>query len=148
MRNNKSSLFFFIILLIWYSLIFFDIPRLTTEGNASVFSLLGLLEFLLLIVLVAYLKNWKYTDYLNLSILLLWAVLQYQGNWKYFLFPPSTDVLESYYEHFQGTLRILAESETRIIPDAYHIILGLLLLLNIINVVVKIIRDLANNSHS
>lgn len=146
MKNNNLTFFAFILLLIWYTLVFFDIPRLTTDGRANLFSLLGLLELLLLIILLINLLKWKYADYVSLPILFLWGFLQYEGNWKNFFNTPTTEVLNSYYKHFHGTLRIFAESENRIVPDAYHIILGLLILLNITLILTRRLRRLKNNS--
>jgi len=142
MKNGKITLVLFGLLLFWYSLIFVDIPGLTTEGRADIISLMGFLELLLLMVLIAYLIKWKYSDFLYLIILTLWGYLQYQGNWRYLFLRPSNEVLNSYYDHFQGTLRIFPESDKWIVPDAYHIILGLLILVNILFILIKIIKNL------
>ena len=40
--------------------------------------------------------------------------------------------LKGYNECFEGTLRLIPASETRLIPDLYHIVLHILILLNII----------------
>jgi len=43
---------FFLLLFLWYSVIFFEIPPLTTEGRARLISQYGLLELLLLGILL------------------------------------------------------------------------------------------------
>jgi len=42
---------FYILLFLWYSIIFFDIPLLTTDGHARLISIYGLLELFLVIIL-------------------------------------------------------------------------------------------------
>lgn len=146
MRENfklsSATNLFFIILFAWYSIIFFDVPLLTTEGRANLISIYGLLELLLAIILAGYLLHWKYIHYSALIILGLWGYLQFNANWKYIFTAPSEEKIHSYYQHFEDTLRIFPESNTIIIPDAYHIILGLLLLINIILASGKIINRL------
>ena len=63
----------------------------------------------------------------------------FNGNWKYLFIETSKENIQSYYQHFDNTLRFFPKSDTTIIPDAYHIILGLLLLINIVLVIRKII---------
>lgn len=130
---------FYVLLFLWYSIIFFDIPLLTTDGHASLISIYGLLELLLAIILVGFLLQWKNIHYFGLLILLLWGYLQFNGNWKYLFIESSEEKIQSYYQHFDNTLRFFPESDTLIIPDAYHIILGVLLLINIVLVIRKII---------
>lgn len=100
MKINHLSIISLILLFSWYTLVFFNIPKLTTEGQAHIFSLLGLLELLLLIVLISYIIKWKYSDFLYLIILTLWGFLQYQGNWRYLFLRPSNEVLNSYSDYF------------------------------------------------
>jgi len=128
----------YILLFLWYSIIFFDIPLLTTDGRASLISIYGLLELFLAIILVGFLLHWKNIHYVGLLILVLWGYLQFNGNWKYLFIETSKENIQSYYQHFDNTLRFFPKSDTIIIPDAYHIILGLLLLINIVLVIRKI----------
>ena len=129
----------YILLFFWYSLIFFDIPLLTTEGHASLISIYGLLELVLAIILIGFLLHWTIMNYFGLLMLVLWGYLQFNGNWKYLFIETSEEKIQSYYEHFDNTLRFFPESEKIIIPDAYHIILGVLLLINTVLVIRKII---------
>ena len=143
MKEHKKLLtvtnLVYILLFLWYSIIFFDIPLLTTDGRASLISIYGLLELVLSIILVGLLLHWKYIYYFELLILILWGYLQFNGNWKYLFIETSEERIQSYYQFFDNTLRLFPKSDTMIIPDAYHIILGVLLLTNIVLVIRKII---------
>ena len=65
------------------------------------------------------------------SILLLWFVVQFLCHWRYTIFGASEKKLRGYHECFLGTLRLIPESDTRLIPDLYHIILHILILTNL-----------------
>lgn len=138
-----SAKFFFILLFLWYSMIFFEIPLLTTSGHAKLISVYGLLELLLIILLVGLILHWKYIHYFVLIILGLWGYLQFNSNWKYLFVEPSKEKIQSYYQHFDNTLRFFPKSDTTIIPDAYHIILGVLLLINFV-LIIRIITKKFN----
>lgn len=142
-KDTKLSIFsilLFGLLLLWYSMIFVEIPAITTEGRAGLISPYGLLELLLLGILTGYFLRWKGTDYAGLIVLGLWSYLQYNANWKYLFEEAPKEKLESYYQHFENTLRFFPESDTYIIPDAYHMVLGILLLTNLIITIIKVIQ--------
>jgi len=82
---------FYILLFLWYSIIFFDIPLLTTDGHARLISIYGLLELFLVIILVGFLLRWKNIHYFGLLILVLWGYLQFNGNWKYLFIETSKE---------------------------------------------------------
>ena len=136
----NSKFLVFLVLFLWYSMIFFDIPALTTEGRAELISLYGVLELLLLGILAGYLLRWKGADYAGLIVLGLWGYLQFKANWKYLFAEAPKEKLASYYQHFGNTLRFFPESDTYIIPDAYHIVLGILLLTNLVLILSRIIK--------
>ena len=136
----STTVLFFILLFLWYSLIFFEIPLLTIDGHASLISLYGILELLLVIILVGLLLDFKYIHFLGLIILGLWGYLQFNGNWKFLFIETSDERIQSYYQHFDNTLRIFPESDTTIIPDAYHTVLALLLFINIVLIIRLIIK--------
>ena len=66
------------------------------------------------------------------ALLTLWAAVQFFCHWYYTLFGASAEKLKGYNECFRGTVRIFPESETRLIPDFYHIVLHILILVNIV----------------
>ena len=65
------------------------------------------------------------------AILLLWFAVQFLCHWRYTLFGASREKLDGYNRCFQNTLRILPASGTRLVPDLYHIVLHVLILLNL-----------------
>ena len=67
-----------------------------------------------------------------LSILVLWFTVQFFCHWYYTIFGASEQKLKGYNDCFRGTARLFPMSDTRLIPDFYHIILHLLLILNIL----------------
>lgn len=67
-----------------------------------------------------------------LAVLLLWLTVQFFCHWYYTLFGASPRKLEGYNRCFAGTLRLIPQSDTRLIPDLYHIVLHTLILLDIL----------------
>ena len=67
-----------------------------------------------------------------LGILLLWFAVHFMCHWYFTIFGASESKLKGYNDCFRGTVRIFPMSETRLIPDLYHIVLHILILLNII----------------
>ena len=67
-----------------------------------------------------------------LGVLILWLIVQFFCHWRYTIFGASEKKLAGYNDCFRGTVRLLKASEKRLIPDLYHIILHLLIILNII----------------
>ena len=65
-----------------------------------------------------------------LFVLTAWFVIQFLCHWRYTIFGASERKLKGYNECFRGTVRLIPKSETRLIPDLYHIILHILILLN------------------
>lgn len=70
-------------------------------------------------------------EWLLLGVLLFWFIVQFFCHWYYTIFGASEKKLKGYNDCFRNTVRIIPASETRLIPDLYHMILHLLILLNI-----------------
>ena len=66
------------------------------------------------------------------GVLLLWAGVQFYCHWYFTIFGASERKLKGYNDCFKGTARLIPMSDERIIPDLYHIILHLLIVLNIV----------------
>ena len=66
------------------------------------------------------------------GILLLWLAVQFMCHWYFTLFGASERKLKGYNESFRGTVRIFPMSDQRLIPDMYHIVLHILILVNIV----------------
>ena len=67
-----------------------------------------------------------------LFVLVFWFVVQFFCHWYYTIFGVSEKKLKGYNECFKDTIRIFPVSEKRLIPDLYHMILHILILVNII----------------
>jgi hypothetical protein len=61
-------------------------------------------------------------------------------HWQYVLFGVSTKKLLGYNKYFGDTYHIIPSSTTRLIPDTYHIILTILLIVTLIYMIRKIYK--------
>ena len=66
-----------------------------------------------------------------LAVLLFWFVIQFFCHWYYTIFGASETKRKGYNECFRHTIHLIPARESRVIPDLYHILLHLFLLLNI-----------------
>ena len=66
------------------------------------------------------------------GILMLWFIVQFMCHWYYTIFGASERKLQGYNDCFRGTVRIFPMSDQRLIPDLYHIVLHILILINLI----------------
>ena len=66
------------------------------------------------------------------GILLLWFAVQFMCHWYFTIFGASEKKLQGYNECFRDSIRIIPASDTRLIPDLYHTVLHILILVNII----------------
>ena len=64
------------------------------------------------------------------GILVLWFMVQFMCHWYYTIFGASERKLQGYNDCFQDCLRIFPMSDERLIPDLYHIVLHMLILVN------------------
>lgn len=64
------------------------------------------------------------------AVLALWFAVQFFCHWYFTFFGCSERKLKGYNECFKDTVRLIPMSETRLIPDLYHIVLHLLILSN------------------
>ena len=74
------------------------------------------------------------------AVLLFWAVVQFLCHWYYTIFGASEKKLAGYNRCFKDTIHLFPASETRLIPDLYHIVLHLLILTNLVLCIANIIR--------
>ena len=66
-----------------------------------------------------------------LTVLAFWSIVQFFCHWFYTIWGASEKKLKGYNECFRHTVRIIPASDTRLIPDFYHMVLHLLLILNL-----------------
>ena len=67
-----------------------------------------------------------------LGMLALWFVVEFFCHWYFTIFGVTERKLKGYNECFRNTVRLFPMSETRLVPDLYHIVQHMLILLNII----------------
>ncbi len=93
-------------------------------------------EFLMLCIysaaLISYYLIRPVGKWILLGVLILWFIVQFFCHWRYTIFGASQKKLKGYNDCFRGTVRIWPASERRLVPDLYHMILHLLILLNIL----------------
>lgn len=75
-----------------------------------------------------------------LAVLAAWLVIQFFCHWYYTLFGASEKKLKGYNACFRNTVHLIPASDTRLIPDLYHMILHLLILWNLVLVICAIVR--------
>ena len=66
------------------------------------------------------------------GILLHWFIVQFMCHWYFTIFGASERKLQGYNECFRDSVRIFPMSDKRLVPDLYHIVLHILILLNMI----------------
>ena len=66
------------------------------------------------------------------GILALWLAVQFRCHWYYTIFGASESKLKGYNDCFRGAVRLFPMSDKRLVPDLYHILLHVLILVNII----------------
>ena len=67
-----------------------------------------------------------------LGILVLWFSVQFMCHWYFTIFGASERKLQGYNDCFRDSVRLFPMSDKRLIPDLYHIVLHILILINII----------------
>lgn len=77
--------------------------------------------------------------WLLLAVLAFWFVVQFFCHWYYTIFGASKKKLQGYNSCFKNTVRIFPASETKLIPDLYHIVLHLLILTNVAFVICSLV---------
>ncbi len=66
-----------------------------------------------------------------LFVLSCWIIVQFFCHWYFTIFGVSEKKLKGYNECFSDTVRFIPASDTKLIPDLYHTILHILILINI-----------------
>ena len=66
------------------------------------------------------------------GILVLWFIVQFMCHWYFTIFGASERKLQGYNDCFRDSIRLFPMSGKRLVPDLYHIVLHILILINII----------------
>lgn len=130
---NFASLLFQIILLIWFfgCIVTYKIGKHLLVDGMGVHSAEFVMFMLYGLGIALRLLFPSVGSWYLLCILVLWLVIQFFCHWFYTIFGASEQKLKGYNECFCGSVRLFPMSETRLIPDFYHIVLHLLIIINI-----------------
>ena len=73
--------------------------------------------------------------------LALWLIEQFFCHEYFTIFGSSSKKLKGYNECFEGTVKLFPVSETRLIPDLYHIVLHLLILADLVLTAILLVAN-------
>ena len=73
--------------------------------------------------------------------LALWLIEQFFCHEHFTIFGSSSKKLRGYNECFDGTVKLFPVSETRLIPDLYHIVLHLLILADLVLTAILLVAN-------
>ena len=125
---------FEIVLLIWFfgCIVTYRLGNvLLVEGmgikSAEFWMLVVYAASILLRVVLPQVGNW-----FVLSVLVVWLVVQYFCHWHFTIFGATPEKIRGYNQCFEGSLCIVPRRADRLIPDFYHIVLHVLIVLNLV----------------
>ena len=72
-----------------------------------------------------------------LVVLIVWFIVEFFCHWYFTIFGVTERKLKGYNDCFRNTIHVIPLSETRLIPDFYHIVQHTLILLNMIICLVR-----------
>ncbi len=129
--NKKICFVSNLCLLLWF---FLDMVGMSIYDNILVtrsYSDDGIFFLIFLILFVWFIFKEKIGKYLLASWLVMWFLTQFLSHWYFTIFGPSEEKIN----YFADTIKLIPSSNTYI-PDLYHIILHILILVSLINIVI------------
>ncbi len=136
MESKKNSIYANTLLLFWFFLdmigVYFPNSYLVTRAwrEDGIFFLIFLVSFIL------YIYFEKVGKYILSVWLTMWLVAQFLSHEYYTIFGGG----ERKIKYFEGAIKLI-ESETIYIPDIYHIILHILLIVSLVSTVKYIVKS-------
>ena len=133
---KKIVIIFCSILLFWFFLdmtgLYFGDKYLVSQSFKDdwIFMLIYLVVFLLFIF------NDKFGKYFLGSWLFMWLATQFYFHWYFTITGKGLNKIE----YFKGSIKLI-NSETRYIPDLYHIVLHIFILVSLISFIFYIVKD-------
>lgn len=134
MEINLVLLVFELLLLVWFGgcIVTYQIGKHTLVDGMGIHSA----EFIMLLIytagILSYLLFPEIGRWIVVAILAFWLIVQFFCHWYYTLFGASDTKIKGYNDCFKNTIHLFPQREDKIIPDLYHIVLHLLILVNII----------------
>ena len=140
---KKGCLFIIFILFVWFSLDMtgFSFKNITLVESAWN-QVDGLWWLIFLTSFIGFKFKEKFGKYFLFIFILMWIIIQFKCHWYHTIFGTSIEKINSYNQYFRHTLHIIPPSEKILIPDLYHIILHLLILISLITLTRYIIYSI------
>lgn len=127
---NKTINILVVLTFIWFSL---SIPGIMPLINSSgVKSIDAILWIVFLILMLYYFSKEKFSKISLTIFFALFALLEFNTIVKYVFFKANESVILKYNEMFYGTIYIVEKSSQRLIPNAYHIVLIVLIIFTLV----------------
>lgn len=117
-------------LLIWFSL---DIAGVSIDGHILVdrsYKEDGMFFIIFLVLFIWFIFKDKIGKYLLTGWLFMWFLTQFFSHWYFTIFGPSQEKID----YFADTIKLISPSNIYI-PDLYHIIQHILILVSLINMI-------------
>lgn len=124
MIPDRALLWVHVALCAWFSLNFVGVPRLVDRETP--FGLAGALFGAVLAIAIAYSLGIDRASLVALPILLYWCWHQ-RRHWAFHFGGAPPEIVAKYDSLFAGNVRLLPLEQGRVVPDAYHTILHVLL---------------------
>ncbi|MBE9467735.1 MAG: hypothetical protein IMY72_05350 [Bacteroidetes bacterium] len=142
-KDKKKCLFIILLLFVWFSLDMtgFSFANITLVESAWN-QVDGLWWLIFLTLFILFIFKEKFGKYLLSIFILMWIIIQFNCHWYHTIFGTSVEKINSYNQYFRNTLHVISSSEKILIPDLYHIILHLLILISLIILIRYIIYSL------
>jgi hypothetical protein len=129
MRLRPSTIVAALLLTIWFALDFVGVGKLV--DREPILSLAGIMLALMGAFLVSGFRRLPWVAPVYALALAIWGALQVQTHWSTYFAPASEAKLRWYGRVFGDHWRLLPELPTRTVPDAYHTILAVLIVVNL-----------------
>lgn len=139
--NKKICFISNLCLLFWF---FLDMVGISISGHILVTRSYrddGIFFLIFLIVFIWYISKEKNGKYFLTGWLFMWFSAQFLSHWYYTIFGPSQGKIN----YFADTIKLISSSNIYI-PDLYHIILHILILISLINMIIYCIASIESKT--
>lgn len=139
--NKKICFISNLCLLFWF---FLDMVGISISGHILVTRSYrddGIFFLIFLIVFIWYISKEKNGKYFLTGWLFMWFSAQFLSHWYYTIFGPSQGKIN----YFADTIKLISSSNIYI-PDLYHIILHILILISLVNMIIYCITSIESKT--
>ncbi len=139
--NKKICFISNLCLLFWF---FLDMVGISISGHILVTRSYrddGIFFLIFLILFIWYISKDKIGKYFLTGWLFMWFSAQFLSHWHFTIFGPAQGKIN----YFVGTIKLISSSNIYI-PDLYHIILHILILISLINMIIYCIASIESKT--